>query len=179
MAGKAMKKAPTKTEVPVEQVQTADTAELKGDTIEVKRDFVNFGKILNRSKLTIVDKDGIDVKESMPDWHFAWFTEEDARTMEYIGFEMAHEVHGDNVKAVFQPDYKRQDDGHIRYPGRSRDQDLMAYCIPTDRYQQFLDYVQKENVIDTDGMYEQSEGVFREHGEEFSGATVSGKVGEE
>ncbi len=164
------------------EVTSNDTVELDGITIEVKHDLVDLQK-LNKSKLALVDKKGVAVKTAFPNWRFAWFTDEDAHDMvNIVGYEDAHKMFGDNLRAVAQPKRKREDVGRIEI-GKD-DNCMAAYCIPVDRHDEYLAWVQKENVKDTDELGGVAEGDFNEglgeHGAvtAFEGSSVSSRVTE-
>lgn len=130
---------PTKS-APQEEPKASDTAELKGDKIEVQDDFSEFAN-LSQSKLRLVNSNNVDVEESIPNWHFAWFTEEDADEYESMGWMKVHEQFGDNVRAPAQTKQKRDDQGHIAY------RDLIAYCWPMKKYRRWIAYLHEENVM--------------------------------
>ena len=169
-----MEKTMAKTDeaaVEKEKSESADTAKLKGDNIKVKYDFSDLAKLTD-SPLTLVDKHGIDVRLSMTDYHFAWFTDEDADKWTMYGFAPVNDVFGKDVRAPIQSKKKREDAG-----GQIKYRDAIAYVIPQARYQEYLDFVQKENVIDTDGLVDVAEGEFRKHGGQYREAVVSNPDG--
>jgi hypothetical protein len=65
--GKTTKKTKSKQE-PKDDI---NTAELKGDNVEVVDDYSRF-IALEEDPLKVEDADGVDLEESKPDWHFAW-----------------------------------------------------------------------------------------------------------
>ena len=152
-------------------VESTDTVELAGDNIEVVDDWIHLTQ-LAEGPTVLLDKEGRDVRQSKPEWHFAWFTETDGDRYEMGGFKRVHEVfpNGD-VHAAGQSVKKREDAGGcIQY--LSGDATEYAYCIETKRYNSYLDHVQKTQVISTEQIQDAATGVFREHAGEFADAVV-------
>ena len=160
------------------EVTSDDTVEIDGITIEVQRDYVDFQE-LNKSKLKLVDKRGVDVKAAFPNWRFAWFTEEDAHDMvNIVGFQDAYKVFGDNLRAVAQPKRGLEDVGRIEI-GKG-DNLMAAYCIPATRHDEYLADVQRRNVRETDALGDAAVGVFQEETADgvYEGTSVKSRVSE-
>lgn len=155
---------------PAVEPQATDTAVLEGDGIEVVYDWAHLATLSNGTSL-LLDKDNRDVRKSMPEWHFAWFTARDADHWEMYGYKKVHLVFGDKVRAAIQTKEKREKaNGRIEY--LTGDDVEMAYCIETKKYDSYNAYIQKTQVISTEALKSQAEGVFRDHGGEFKDAVV-------
>lgn len=171
-----IKAVPIEQEPPVTEevkVETPHTLTLKGKGIEVKRDFSHLQR-LDRSKLMLVDKYGTDVRKSayLTDWDWAWFTDEDINSpdLAQVGWEKVHKVFGDNVKGAAQPNANRKDAGQIQIGGGTNNEVLVAYCVPKERRQEYLDMVQKTQVLDADALATGADTRYRE-GEDVSPET--------
>ena len=153
--------------VPV--VEPTDTVELAGNAIEVVDDWSHLVG-LSEGPTLLLDKDNRDVRRSKPEWHFAWFTEKDADKWEMYGFKKVHLQFGDEIRAAGQSQKRREDNGCVQY--LSKDEAQYAYCIETTRYESYLNYIQKHQVISTEQIQDAATGVFREHAGEFADAVV-------
>jgi hypothetical protein len=93
---------------PISEVKDNHSAELKGDKVIVRHDFVT-RRLMQESgsTLAVTDKQGRDVRLSMPDRYFGWFNADDLPARLRNGFEI---VDPDKIPviATAQTDYDKK-----------------------------------------------------------------------
>ena len=119
-----------------------NTAELKGDNVEVVDDYSRF-IALEEDPLKVEDADGVDPEKSKPDWHFAWIRNgKDGRSSQINmrkmqGYEIVTD--SDIVAPAQDPDERKKEGGKIVI------NELTLMKCPMKLHRQREEYFKKEN----------------------------------
>jgi len=126
----------TNTDISEEAAQDTHSAELTGGKVKVLHDFQR-RVMLEEKPLLVVDKYGRDVRESMKDWHFAWFDETDLLKFTRVGYEVV-DPRSVEVDVPAMHDKARAD-----HPDRMTLNELTLCRIPTVDFEAWNAYIEQ------------------------------------